>query len=62
MNIYKLQNNIKKKLAWMNKLKNILKVNWKEKRKEKVGAEWKWEVMGHAKLNLEVKILEVGVF
>ena len=54
----------KKKLAWMNKLQNIFKVNWKEKKKEKekVGAEWKWGVLGHAKLDLEVKILEIGVF
>ena len=47
----------------MNKLQNIFKVNWKEKKeKEKVGAEWKWGVPGHAKLDLEVKILEIGVF
>ena len=54
----------KKKLAWMNKLQNIFKVNWKEKKeKEKVGADqWKWGVLGHAKLDLEVKILEIGVF
>ena len=50
-------------MAWMNKLQNIFKVNWKEKKeKEKVGAEWKWGVLGHAKLDLEVKILEIGVF
>ena len=63
--INELQNNIKKKKSWHEWINCRTFLKWierKKKEKEKVGAEWKWGVLGHAKLDLEVKILEIGVF